>query len=151
MLTHRQFKATTINPRLEAVRRLLYWAEGTGAVPDNVARDVKTVRLPRNRQPVGLTAAEVHLLLRAAGESSHGLARRNYALVQLMLQAGLRVGEVAALRRADLTLRDRAGTASISSTAPCRPSPCPSRLKSEDYHIPSTSIQGVNMACNALR
>ena len=113
MLTHRQFKATTINRRLEAVRRLLHWAEGTGAVPDNVARDVKTVRLPRNRQPVGLTAAEVHLLLRAAGESSHGLARRNYALVQLMLQAGLRVGEVAALRRADLTLRDRAGTVRI--------------------------------------
>jgi integrase len=41
--------------------------------------------------------------------SSHGLARRNYALVQLMLQTGLRIGEVAALRRGDVTLRDRTG------------------------------------------
>jgi site-specific recombinase XerD len=37
------------------------------------------------------------------------LARRNYALVQLMLQTGLRIGEVAALRRADITVRERAG------------------------------------------
>jgi integrase/recombinase XerD len=61
----------------------------------------------------GLTAAQVHGLLRAAGESSHGLARRNYALVQLMLQNGLRVGEVAALRRSDVVLRERAGTVRV--------------------------------------
>ena len=109
MLTLRQLKASTINRRLEAVRRLLRWAEASGTVARSVAADVKTVRTTRNRKPIGLTAAEVHGLLRAAGASSHGLARRNYALVQLMLQTGLRIGEVAALRRADVTLRDRAG------------------------------------------
>ena len=60
--------------------------------------DVRPMRTVRNRQPVGLTDIEIHALLRAAGASSHGLAARNYALVQLMLQAGLRVGEVAALK-----------------------------------------------------
>ena len=109
MLTRCQFKATTINRRLEAVRRLLRWAEASGAAPTNVAREVKTVRLARDRQPVGMTATEVHGLLRAAGASSHGLAHRNYALIQLMLQTGLRIGEVAALRRADVTLRERTG------------------------------------------
>ncbi|MGZ8803086.1 MAG: tyrosine-type recombinase/integrase, partial [Mycobacterium sp.] len=113
MLTLRQLKAATINRRLEALRRLLRWAETSGAVAINVARDVRTVRLTCRRQPIGLTAAEVHALLRAAGQSSHGLARRNYALVQLMLQAGLRVGEVAALRRADITVRDRAGAVRV--------------------------------------
>ncbi len=53
--------------------------------------------------------------LRATGESSHGLARRNYTLVQLMLQTGLRVGEVAALRRSDIVLRDRAGLVRVRS------------------------------------
>jgi hypothetical protein len=43
---------------------------------------------------VGLTDVEVHALLCAAGALSHGLAARNYAIVQLVLQAGLRVGEV---------------------------------------------------------
>ena len=61
----------------------------------------------------GLTDIEVHALLRAAGASSHGLAARNYALVQLMLQAGLRVGEVAALRIADITMSDRSGSVRI--------------------------------------
>lgn len=113
MLALRQLKGTTINRRLEAVRRLLRWAEASGTVPTNVATAVEAVRLARDRKPVGLIAAEVHGLLRAAGESSHGLARRNYALVQLMLQTGLRIGEVAALRRADITLRDRAGTVRV--------------------------------------
>ena len=71
------------------------------------------MRTIRNQQPVGLTDIEVHALLRAAGASSHGLAARNYALVQLMLQAGLRVGEVAALRVADITMSDRSGSVRI--------------------------------------
>lgn len=71
------------------------------------------MRTVRNRQPAGLTDAEVHAVLRAAGASSHGLAARNYALVQLMLQAGLRVGEVAALSIGDVTLHERSGSVRI--------------------------------------
>jgi site-specific recombinase XerD len=85
MMTQRGLKAASVNRRLEAVRRLLRWAEANGMVARNVALKVKSVRVSRERRPLGLTAAEVHGLLRAAGESSHGLARRNYALVQLML------------------------------------------------------------------
>jgi len=61
----------------------------------------------------GLTDVEVHALLRAAGASSHGLAARNYAMTQLMLQAGLRVGEVAALQVGDIILSDRSGSVRI--------------------------------------
>jgi integrase/recombinase XerC len=71
------------------------------------------MRTTRNQQPVGLTDGEVQALLRAAGASSHGLAARNYALVQLMLQAGLRVGEVAMLGMADITISDRSGSVRI--------------------------------------
>ena len=88
----------------------LSWAEANGTVTHNVALKVRSIRVTRERRPLGLTVTEVHGLLRAAGESSHGLARHNYALVQLMLQTGIRVGEVAALRRSDVVLRDRAGT-----------------------------------------
>src|SRR5271157_3859940 len=113
MLTLRQLKPATINRRLEAIRGLLRWAEASGTVASNVAAEVKTIRMARSTKPLGLTAGEVHGLLRAAGESSHGLARRNYALVQLMLQTGLRIGEVAALRRRDVVLRERAGTVRV--------------------------------------
>ena len=86
---------------------------GTGVLAVDAARDVRPMRTTRNRQPAGLTDIEVHALLRAAGASSHGLAARNYAMVQLMLQAGLRVGEVATLRIADITVSDRSGIVRI--------------------------------------
>ena len=53
------------------------------------------------------------MLLRAAGQSGHGLAKRNYALIQLMLQTGLRVGEVAALSITDVQIRGRSGVVRI--------------------------------------
>ena len=90
MMTQGGLKAASVNRQLEAVRRLLRWAEANGTVARNVALHVKSVRVVREPRPLGLTAAQVHGLLRAAGESSHGLARRNYALIQLMLQTGLR-------------------------------------------------------------
>jgi site-specific recombinase XerD len=75
----------------------------------DVVHDVRPVRMVRNRQPVGLTDSEVHAVLRAAGASGHGLATRNYALVQVMLQTGIRVGELAMLRVGDVTVNDRSG------------------------------------------
>ena len=106
-------RPATVNRRLEALRRLCRWARGTGMLAADAARDVRPMRMVRNQQPAGLTDIEVHALLRAAGASSHGLAARNYALVQLMLQAGLRVGEVATLRTADITVSDRSGMVRI--------------------------------------
>jgi integrase len=88
----------------------LRWVEANGTVTRNVTLKVKSVRVTRQRPPRGLTAAEVHGLLRAPGETSHGLARRNYALVQVMLQTGLRFGEATALRRSDIVLREGIGT-----------------------------------------
>ena len=52
----------------------------------------------RDLRPVGLTELEVTALLRAAGQSRHGLSKRNYALLQALLQTGARVSEAAALR-----------------------------------------------------
>jgi integrase/recombinase XerC len=106
-------RPAAINRRLEALRRLCRWARGTGALTADVAQGVRPVRTVRDRQPAGLTDIEVHAILRAAGASSHGLATRNYAMVQLMLQAGLRVGEVAALRITDITMNDRSGSVRI--------------------------------------
>lgn len=106
-------RPATINRRLDALRRLCRWARGTGMLSVDAAGNVRPMRTIRNRQPVGLTDVEIHALLRAAGASSHGLAARNYALVQLMLQAGLRVGEVAALKVGDITMSDRSGSVRI--------------------------------------
>src|ERR1700693_2931749 len=100
-------RPATINRRLDALRRLCRWARGTGALNIDAAGNVRPMRTTRHRKPVGLTDIEIHALLRAAGASSHGLAARNYAMMQVMLQAGLRVGEVAALEVADIIMNGR--------------------------------------------
>jgi site-specific recombinase XerD len=48
-------------------------------------------------------------LLRIAGTSRKGQRHRNYAIVQLLLQTGMRVGELVSLRVGDITLRARSG------------------------------------------
>lgn len=106
-------RPATINRRLDALRRLCRWAHGTGSLSTDVAHGLRPVRTVRNRQPAGLTDAEAYALLRAAGASLRGLAARNYALVQMMLQAGLRVGEAASLQIGDVTLHDRSGSVRI--------------------------------------
>ena len=58
-------------------------------------------------KPAALNQNEVHALLRAAGQSSHGLAKRNYAFIQLLLQTGLRIGEAVKLQLRDLVINSR--------------------------------------------
>ena len=109
-------RPATVNRRLEALRRLCRWGYGTDASAVDAMRDLRPMLTTRNRQPVGLTDIEIRALLRAAVTSSHGLAARNYAIVQLMLQVGLRVSEIAALQLADITMNDRSGSVRIRRT-----------------------------------
>src|SRR5262249_25115057 len=106
-------RPTTINRRLQALRRFYRWAKKSGLVASDPTEDIKTVRIDRAHQPRGLAQPEVHALLRAAGGSGHGLARRNYAVIQLLLQTGLRVGEVATLCAGDITLHERSGSVRV--------------------------------------
>lgn len=105
----RDLKPASVNRKLEALRRFCRWAHTAGKLRTNVAAELKLARAPRGTRPKGLIATEVLALLRAAGQSRRALARRNYAVVQLLLQAGLRVSEAAALRLEDLEIRERQG------------------------------------------
>jgi site-specific recombinase XerD len=70
-------KPASINRKLEALRRLCRWAHREGKLPANPAAEVMLARTVRDLRPVGLTEAEVSALLRAAGQSKHGLSKRN--------------------------------------------------------------------------
>jgi site-specific recombinase XerC len=47
-------RPTTVNRRLDALRRLCRWAQATGTIAIDPARDIRRIRLPRKRQPLGL-------------------------------------------------------------------------------------------------
>ena len=104
-----RLKAATVNRRLQALRRFCRWACRQGKLSSDPSTEVKTLKTAPRRQPAGIEVKEVYGLLRAAGRTREGLAKRNYAIIQLMVQTGLRVGEVAALRISDAVLRDRSG------------------------------------------
>ena len=105
----RAMKPASVNRKLEALRRFCRWAHAARKLRTDVAASLKLKRVPRGTRPKGLTAGEVQALLRAAGQSRKSLAPRNYALVQLLLQAGLRVSEAAVLCIGDLEIRERHG------------------------------------------
>jgi site-specific recombinase XerD len=105
----RSLKPASVNRKMEALRRFCRWAHTTGKLRTDVAAGLKVPRVARGTRPKGLLASEVQALLRAAGQSRRALARRNVAIVQLLLQTGLRVSEAAALRIGALEIRERQG------------------------------------------
>ena len=113
LLRVERLKAATINRKIQALKKLFGWAQQKGHVKLDISREVQFVRVGKRLRPKGLTAAEIQALLRAAGQTSHGLAKRNYALLEVLLETGLRVGEVAALRISDLALHDRSGVVRV--------------------------------------
>jgi site-specific recombinase XerD len=106
-------RPASLNRRLEALRRFCRWAHEQKILKSNVAAEVKLARTVRGVRPKGLNEWEIQALLRAAGQSPHGLGKRNYALIQTMLQTGVRVSEAAHLRVADLVLHERAGSVRV--------------------------------------
>ncbi len=106
-------KPATVNRRIQALRRFFSWAKRTGLMKENPAESIRFRRKPAPTQPASLNQQEVHALLRVAGQSPQGLATRNYALLQLMLQAGLRISETCRLQYRDLQLNERSGNATI--------------------------------------
>lgn len=113
LVNSKRQKPASVNRRLQALRRFYGWAKQAGLSAVNPAEAVRFRRRPPPTQPAALTKQEVHALLRAAGQSPHGLSTRNYALVQLLLQADLRVSEVTRLQSRDLDLRERSGRVTI--------------------------------------
>lgn len=107
-------KVSSVNRRIQALKRFFDWADDQGILIDaNPIEHLRFMRRKAPTQPHALTKTDVHNLLREAGQSSHGLSKRNYAILQLMLQSGLRIGEVIKLRYEDITLQARSGSVNI--------------------------------------
>ena len=120
----RGLKPNSVNRALSSLSVFFEWARDEGLVAANPCKGVRPAqqqpRPPRwldRREQAALRRAlrEVvqlaELKARLAGKPIPALvrARRDQALFALMLDAGLRVGEVCSLRLADVVLNDRSG------------------------------------------
>lgn len=96
-------KPSTVNQRLVAVSRFFRYARQQNLCQENPAEEIEHLR-PAQHPPKALKDIEVRRLLRGARAHS-----RDYALLELMIGTGLRVGEVMALRVGDLDMNERSG------------------------------------------
>lgn len=109
----KEMKAASINRRLQALRNFFSWAFNEQLVKEDPTKEVRFVRTSPRIQPAALKEVEVYSLLREAGKSKHGLAKRNVAIIQMLVQTGIRISELAALKRRDLSLHERSGVVTI--------------------------------------
>jgi site-specific recombinase XerD len=105
---------------VQALKKLFRWARESGRVKQDVSIDLQFMKVGQRLRPPALSESETQALLRAAGQTRHGLAKRNYALVTLLLESGLRVSEVCALQLGDLNLRDRSGRVRVGEGQGCK-------------------------------
>ncbi len=111
-LQHRQGKATaSVNAEIAALRSWCEWLFDHGYLPANPAARLRSVRRQGQPAPKGLDDRQVNALLREASRGRHG--QRDYALVQVLLQTGMRIGECAALEYEDVTFGERGGSVTI--------------------------------------
>jgi len=97
-------KATAAR-RFVVMRRLLEVAVKRGLLPHNPAADVKSkIRIDDASPHTALTKREAKRLL-AAIDTTKAKGRRDYALVMLLIYGGIRRSECAAIRLADITLK----------------------------------------------
>lgn len=96
-----QRKASTIQTYMAGVRRFFSWLTDTGRLPSNPAAGVKGVKQQKGFKKDCLTAAQAGELL-ASIDTGSLTGKRDYAMLALMLSAGLRDCEVARAKISDM-------------------------------------------------
>jgi len=106
MQTNEGWTPATINRRLQAVRKFYSFAMETGLTESKPASGVQLISIPEPNPPRALAPEEVTSFLQAIQGGRPSLVKRDYAIVQLLLQTGIKLGELTRLRLSDVQLRD---------------------------------------------
>lgn len=108
-LQHEQQKSiSTINLRISALRAWCSWLQEQGYLAVDPAVRVKLLSGNAGSSREGITHTQINALLHQAEQSPDPL--RNSAIVQLLVQTGLRLNECARLTFGDITIGERSGT-----------------------------------------
>ena len=95
----------TVNRRLQSLRLFGRFLHEMGHAADNPTREIQLLPNGNGHPPPAprtLTRAEIDRLAESIRAGRPNLVQRDHAIFQLMVQAGLRVHEVAAIRLSDL-------------------------------------------------
>jgi site-specific recombinase XerD len=108
----RGLSPATVNRHLQAIRKFCDFARQANLMKSNPAADVKPIQAPPTSRRA-LDADEIARLLEAAQAGRPSLVKRDYAIIQLLLQTGVKVGELTELQLGDIELTDSRGTLTV--------------------------------------
>jgi site-specific recombinase XerD len=100
----------TVNQRLVALSRFFAWAVQKDISNEDPTTDVHALRLPP-REPKALDSRDVRKLLRAAHHHP-----RDFAMLEVLIGTGVRVGELLGLCVGDVEIGERSGKLTIRQT-----------------------------------
>ncbi len=95
-----RFKPATVSQRYRALAQFFKWLEEEGELRESPMRRMKPPAVPEAPVPV-LTESDVRKLLRAC-EGANFEQRRDTALIRVLLDTGVRAGEIMSLRLEDV-------------------------------------------------
>jgi site-specific recombinase XerD len=95
---------TTINRRIQALRKFYEWFVERGWTDKNPAEDVSLLNEGVSERSRSLSDADVSRLLEAVRQGTSRWLDRDWAIIQVLIGAGLKLGELTQLRLADLEL-----------------------------------------------
>jgi integrase/recombinase XerC/integrase/recombinase XerD len=107
-LTAQKKSAATVHKAYQAIRSYCRYAGNT-----NAAENIRLIKLPRtlDRAPRSLNKTELRRILRDINKNG---SLRDCAIIVLILNTGLRVGELTALDRSDIKIGDRKGHLTVT-------------------------------------
>ena len=93
---------STANRHLQALRKCCAYIAEINLAPANVAEEISLVSLKNQLECETLSPQNIAALLEAAGDTRASIAKRDKAILRLLLNTGLRVAEVVDLRLDDV-------------------------------------------------
>jgi site-specific recombinase XerD len=117
----KQSPISTINRHLHSIRKLCSFAVDRGLMSSDPAAAVKLLRRPQPLSPRTLDREEVTRLVQTVQQSRSPLVARDHAIIQMLLQTGIRVGELANLRLSDLDLAEKSGMVTVGASGGVQP------------------------------
>ena len=117
LLETRGLSPATINRRLQSVRKFCRFAVQSGMRDTNPTAGIPLLKRPVGWVPRALAPGEISRLDEAAIRRLSRSALRDRAILQLLLQTGIRVRELVELRLSDLDLGPGHATITVRSAA----------------------------------
>jgi site-specific recombinase XerD len=109
MIGNKRKKTSSINRSIQSLKNFCQFLIKRKLIKTNPAEKIRFLKSTKRMQPQALSKQYIHKLLSVTSHSSHGTQKRNYAIIQIMLQTGIRVSELTNLELRDLKIYDRSG------------------------------------------